>query len=51
MSRLGLFWGMDCDMDFIPIHANPELDWCKQTRPYMGAFGTGSALFVFVLKF
>jgi hypothetical protein len=22
---------MDCDMDLIPIHANPELDWYKRT--------------------
>jgi hypothetical protein len=21
-------------MDLIPIHANPELDWCKRTKPY-----------------
>jgi hypothetical protein len=27
---LGLF----CGMDLIPIHANPELDWSKRTRPY-----------------
>ncbi|PWZ58009.1 hypothetical protein Zm00014a_029227 [Zea mays] len=20
-------------MDLIPIHANPELDWCKRTKP------------------
>ncbi|PWZ56606.1 hypothetical protein Zm00014a_026627 [Zea mays] len=24
---------MDCAMNLIPIHANPELDWCKRTRP------------------
>jgi hypothetical protein len=24
---------MDCDIDLIPIHINPELDWCKRTRP------------------
>jgi hypothetical protein len=21
-------------MDLIPIHANPERDWCKRTKPY-----------------
>jgi hypothetical protein len=31
LSRLEFFWYMDCDMDLIPIHANPELDWCKRT--------------------
>jgi hypothetical protein len=20
-------------MDLIPIHVNPELDWCKRTKP------------------
>jgi hypothetical protein len=24
---------MDCGMNLIPIHANPELDWCKRTKP------------------
>jgi hypothetical protein len=24
---------MDCDINLIPIHANPELDWCKRTKP------------------
>jgi hypothetical protein len=24
---------MDCGMDLIPIHDNPELDWCKRTKP------------------
>jgi hypothetical protein len=32
-SRLELFWGVDCGMDLISIHDNPELDWCKRTRP------------------
>jgi hypothetical protein len=26
LSRLGLFWGMDCDINLILIHGNPELD-------------------------
>jgi hypothetical protein len=33
---------MDCDMDLIPIHANPELDWCKRTEPYMIRLSTGA---------
>jgi hypothetical protein len=24
-------------MDLIPIHANPERDWCKRTKPYIAA--------------
>jgi hypothetical protein len=32
LSRLGLFWDMDCDMYLIPIHANLMLDWCKRTK-------------------
>jgi hypothetical protein len=27
-------------MDLILIHANPELDWCKRTKP-KGAFSFG----------
>jgi hypothetical protein len=23
---------MDCDMDLIPIHDNPDLDWYKRTK-------------------
>jgi hypothetical protein len=26
-------------MDLIPIHANPELDWCKRTKPERGRGG------------
>jgi hypothetical protein len=26
LSRFGLFWGVDCGMDIVSIHANPELD-------------------------
>ncbi|PWZ26446.1 hypothetical protein Zm00014a_002880 [Zea mays] len=22
-------------MDLIPIHANPERDWCKRTKPHV----------------
>jgi hypothetical protein len=29
-------------MDLIPIHANPELDWCKRTKPKV-VWGFGNA--------
>jgi hypothetical protein len=30
-------------MDLIPIHVNPELDWCKRTKPKRGGVLSGGA--------